>query len=358
MPVYVDELSDVIQSTQPLFMRRKWQDLSHTNQRYTVVSRQFQGAKYGVSSGTKLSWRVQTSMTNSYQHIGTGAILNAAPAEQLDDCEVPWSLSAVSRAWYIDEVDHNSGPEAIVDILSVNINAMYGDLTTGEENSLWSAPASSTEKPRKPMGIPFWIQKASSGTASYSLGGGDPSGFTSGAAGLTVATAPQWKNGNFGYADVSQNDLCVKLSEAMEKSYYEPPRSYASLEDSKPQFVLYTTYPVWEAFQSLQTSSNDNLGTDIGRFRNTVTFKGVPMTWVPALTNSGSPVRDTQHPIYGMDWSVFKMFFFTGWDWKMMPPETPDNQPTARKVYMIARRNYRCMSRRQLFVGHTTTFAQ
>lgn len=357
MPYYVDEISDVIQSTQPVFERRKWQDLSHTNQRYTVTSRVFQGAKYGLSGGTKLSWRVQTSMTNSYQHVGVGAVVNASPAEQLDDCEVPWTASTVSRSWFLDEVDHNTGPEEIVNILAVNINAMYGDLTTGEENALWSSPASSSEKPRKPYGIPFWIQKASSGTAAYSLGGGNPSGFTT-TAGLDASTVTQWKNGNFGYADVSQTDLCPKLAEAMEKSYYEPPRSYAQLEDSKPQFVLYTTYPVWEAMQNLQTSSNDNLGTDIGRFRNTVTFKGVPMTWVPALTNAGSPVRDTQHPIYGMDWSVFKMFFKNGWDWKMLDPEVPNNQPTARKVYMWAIRNYRAMSRRQLFVGHTTTFAQ
>lgn len=357
MAVYVDELSDVLQSTQPKFERRKWVDLSHTNQRYTVVSRQFQGSKFGIEGGTKLSWRVQTSMNNSFQHIGVGAIINATPTEQLDDAEVPWAGSAVSRAWYLDEIDHNSGPEQIVEILSVNINAMYGDITVGEENCLWSTGASAAEKPRKPNGIPHYVVKGTSATAAYHLTANCPGSYTT-VATLDPAVVTQWRNGAFGYADVSQSDLCPKLSEAMEKSYYEPPRSYAQLEDSKPQFVLYTTYPVWEAFQSLQTSSNDNLGTDIGRFRNTVTFKGVPMTWVPALTNAGSPVRDTQHPIYGMDWSVFKMFYKKGWDWRPMPPETPDNQPTARKVYMIARRNYKVYNRRQLFVGHTTAFAQ
>ncbi len=356
MPVYADELADMLQSTQPHFEKRKWVDLSHTNQRYTVVSRQYQGAKYGMEGGTKLSWRVQTSMTNSFTDIGVGAILNASPAEQLDDCEVPWAGSAVSRAWFLDEIDLNTGPEQIVEILAVNINAMYGDITVGEENRLWSTPSTSTEKPRKPNGIPHYVVKGST-NAAYSLTANLPGSFTT-VAGLDPVVNTQWRNGAFGYADVSQTDLCAKLSEAMEKSYYEPPRSYAQLQDSKPQFVLYTTYPVWEAFQSLQTSSNENLGTDIGRFRNTVTFKGVPMTWVPALTNSGSPVRDLQHPIYGMDWSVFKMFFKTGWDWTAMPPETPDNQPTARKVYMIARRNYRVVNRRQLFVGHTTSFAQ
>lgn len=356
MAFYADELADLLQSTIPKYERRKWQDLSHTNQRYVVTSRVFQGAKYGVDGGTKLSWRVQTSMNSSFTDVGVGAVVNASPTEQLDDCEVPWTASIVSRCWFIDEVDHNTGPEAIVDMLSVNINAMYGEITTGEENRLWGSPTSSTQKPRVPYGIPFWIQKGST-SAAYSLGGGNASGFST-MAGLDSSTVTQWKNGTFGYDDVSQTDLCPKLAEAIEKSYYEPPRSYAALEDSKPQFVLYTTYPVWEAMQNLQTASNDNLGTDIGKFRNTVAFKGIPMTWVPALSNSGSPVRDTQHPIYGMDWSVFKMFFKTGWDWKPLPIETPNNQPTARKLYMYARRNYRAMSRRQLFVGHTTLFAQ
>lgn len=357
MPVYADELADVLQSTQPAFEKRKWQDLSHTNQHYVVTSRIFTGAKYGISGGTKLSWRVQTSMNSSFQDVGIGAVVDAAPRDMLDDAEVPWCSSVVSRSWLMDEIDFNAGEAAIVDILSVNINAMYGDLTTGMEERLWSSPASSTEKPRRAMGIPFWNQKGAT-NAAYSLGGGNPAGFSAGAGGLSSTTVTQWANGTFGYAQVSQTDLLPKLAEAMEKSYYQPPRSYAQLEDPKPQFVLYTTYPVWEAFQSLQTVSNDNLGTDVGKYRNTVMYKGVPMSWVPALTNSGSAVRDTQHPIYGHDWSVFKLFFKTGWDWKQLPPETPDNQPTARKIYWWAIYNYRVLSRRQLFVGHTTTFAQ
>lgn len=366
MAVYPDSgastyLADVAEATLSKFERRKWVDISLTNQDFVVTSRVFQGAKYGVDGGVDLRWKVQVSNTSTYTHVGVGPVLNPAPADHLVGANVPWGAAAATSAWFEEEDDFQSGAERIVEVMAVKQRALYNDITTGMEDDLWSSPSSSSQNPRRPMGIPFWVQKASTGTSATTFGfnGGDPSNFSSGAAGIDSDTYTTWKNGNFGYSAVTQSDLLPKLSEAMEKSYFKPPRAYPALsDDSKPQYVLYTTFPVWEAFQSLQTVSNDNLGNDVGKWRSTVMYKGVPMTWVPALTNSGSAVRDTQHPIYGIDWSVLKMFFKKGWDWKKYGPKSLDNQPTAQVVYMLAWYNYRCLSRRTLFVGHTTVFGQ
>jgi hypothetical protein len=359
MAIYQDtDLADVIENTQSYFERRKWVDLSHTNQDYVITSRIFQGARFGVDGGLDLRWKVQTSNTSSYTPVGVGPIVNPAHADHTDGAAVQWAAAVVTSAWFEEETDWQSSPEKIIDVLAVKQNAMNSDITVGMENALWSSPSSSSQNPRVPYGIPAWVQKAGSTTAAFSFGGGDPSWLTTGLAGIDSDTVTAWKNGNFGYSAITQADLLPKLSEAMEKSYFKPPRAYPELVDAKPNFVLYTTYPVWEAFQSLQTVSNDNLGTDVGKFRSTVMFKGVPMTWVPALTNSSSPVRDTQNPIYGIDWSVLKLFFKKGYDWKTFGPVSPDNQPTVQMLTKLAWYNFRCLSRRQLFVGHTTVFGQ
>lgn len=361
MAIYQDtDLADVIENTQSYFERRKWVDLSHTNQDYVVTSRIFTGAKFGIDGGLDLRWKVQKSNTSSYAASGVGPIINPAHADHTDGASVAWASANVSSAWFEEETDWQSGPEKIIDVLAVKQNALYSDITIGTENALWSSPTSSTQNPRVPYGIPAWVQKASTGTSATATGfnGGDPSWLTTGLAGIDADVVTTWKNFNGGYSAVNQTDLLPKLSEAMEKTYFKPPRAYPELVDAKPNHVLYTTYPVWEAMQSLQTVSNDNLGHDVGKWRSTVMFKGVPMSWVPALTNSESPVRDTQHPIYGIDWSVLKMFFKKGYDWKTFGPVSPDNQPTVQMVMKIAWYNFRCLSRRQLFVFHSTVFGQ
>ena len=355
MAIYPDssQLSDFLLDTLPVYIKRKWQDLSQTRQETVYSSRVV--PKFGVSGGTKLVWNVQTSHQNSFTDRGMGHVETAQPENMMDQAEIPWASSSVGRAWNEELFDFNSGEAQIVDEMTTSIHGMWEDLINGEETRLWTAPTSSTENPRRPYGIPLWLQKAST-NAAFGFNGGDPSGFTS-LAGIPTTVAG-WKNGNFGYAAVSQSDCLPKLSEAIAKSYFKPPRAYPAIDDSKPQYVIYSTYPFVEAMQNLQTASNDNLGTDVGKYRGTVMYRGIPISWVPCLTNSGDAAVDTQHPIYGIDWSKLKCFYKTGWDWAEQPLQTPPDQPTVRKLWLICWRNYRMIDRRSCFVGHTTTFAQ
>jgi hypothetical protein len=359
MAVYQDEIPDMLVATQPLFERRRYVDLSQTLQRHVVTNRVYKGAQFGVDGGTSLKWNVKKNYGSSYQRVGVGPVLHAHPEDRQVQASVEWSACAVTAAWLEDQIDFQGKSETeIVDILSVEYLSMYQDYLNGKEADLWSTPTSSTQNPRRAFGIPFWVQKASSGTAAAGFNGGDPSGFSSGAAGISSSTVTQWKNQNAGYSTVDHTDALPKMSEMIEKSYFEPPKAYPQLIDSQPRFVIYTTFPFWEAMQQLQTHSNDNLGHDVGKFYDTVMFKGIPVTWVPALTNSSFSTVDTQHPVYGIDWSVLKWFYKKGWDARMIGPKELDNQPTARVLYMLSWGNWRCLDRRQMWVMHTTTFAQ
>ncbi len=359
MAVYQDDIADFITATLPNFQKRKFIDLSQTLQSHVVTSRIYQSANYGVDGGESLTWQIKKNYADNYQDIGVGAIVSADPEDRQVRARVDWAAGKCSAAWLEEVVNFQGKSETeILSILSLEMLSLYQSNINGKERRLWGAPSSSTQDPRVPYGIPFWAQKASLDTAAFGFNGGDPSGFTGGAAEIPVATVPAWKNGNFGYQLVNHTDLFPKMSQAIEKSNFKPPRAYPGVVDSKPQYVIYTTYPVWEAIQKETTFSNDNLGRDVGRYYGDVYFKGVPISWVPALTNSDSSVVDTQHPIYGIDWSVLKMFYKTGWDEKLIGPITPDNQPTVKRLYLWSWWNMRCMDRRQLWVGHTTHFAQ
>lgn len=359
MAIYPDDtrLSDFLLDTLPTFLKRKWQDLSQTRQETVYGSRVIQQS--GIKGGPDLRWRVQTTHTASHRHRGINATEVAQPESQMAGAIVDWASASVGRAWSEEEFDFNAADEnQIVDEMAHTIHGMWEDLINGEETDLWTAPASSTENPRRPSGIPFWAQKASTTTSAFGFNGGDPSGFSSGAANLATASIPGWKNPNFGYSTVSNGDLLPKMGEMIEKTYFKPPRAYPEVVDQKPNFVIYTTYKVLEQFQLLQTTANDNLGMDVGKYRGNVMFKGIPMTWVPCLSNSGDAAVDTQNPIYFIDWSKFKYFFKTGWNWREMPIQTPPDQPTARKLWLINWGNYACYDRRQIGVGHTTVFGQ
>lgn len=351
MALHPDQLDDFIKNTFPIIRKDKWKDISLDNQHYIVAETFLDKAKMPTSGGQYLQEQLQTRNTGTYEHTGWFGQSSVKVADLTQVVQVPWAMVRVSMAYSIYEDAWQQGPQRILSVLKVRKHSMYNDLTTGLESDLWGAPTGPTQTPRRPYGLAYWLTRGTASQKDFGFNGGNPTGFSD-CAGLNATTYRQWRSGTFLYDSFSQNDFYSKLTEATIKCNFQPPRSYAELDGGKPDYILFTTYPVIEQFHLAQTAGNDNLRMDVGKYRTTPMFRGIPIRYVPALTNSTSPVYDSTNPILGLNRKTWKMIGRAGKERYMHDPMRDSNQPDTRKVFLDMQFNWMITDRRSNFIGY------
>lgn len=349
MPLLPDQLDDFVNLTLDRFEKKNWVDLSLDLQEYIFASKMFKKHKDPEEGGVRMNWKVQVANTGTFKDSELYGVDTTGVKDLTKQLTVEWSKQTVNFKYDIDEEVFQSDAETIVKELKVREHSMYNDFFEGMEERLWTAPTSSTQSPRRPSGIPFWLQQST--TAAFGFNGGNPSGFADGAGGLSSTTYPNWANGTFTYQAVSDDDLLDKWAEACEMCMFKAPHSFNQLDKGENNWGFYTVYSVFSAAQKLLRASNDDLGNDLGKFRGEILFKGNPIKWVPALTDSTSAAYDSNDPIYGINWTTLEYKFQKNRNMIRHKPIQSPGQHTVREVHMDNWGNFRCTNRRRNFVG-------
>lgn len=343
MPLLPDQLDDFATLTIKNFKRAKWTDISMEHQEYVSASL-ITEKKVFEQGGSHVSFRLKTRNTGNARNTGLYAQDNTRVEDVAISAEIPWSKQTTSFAYDIDEDVFQTDRETIVRELVMRDHDAQSDMAELDEENLWSAPTSSSD--RRPMGIPFWVQKDATTTPGGGFNGGNPSGFSDGAAGVNSTTYPRWRNWTFGYTNPTPDDLIAKVKKAMTFTSFRAPVPHPELGYGNDSYNIYTTYRVQEPLERLAESRNDNLGKDLAKYMNTVTIGGVPMQWVPYLE-----ANDTSDPLYGINWKVFRPFVKKGAHMRRSPPMKAAKQHTVREVHTDNWMNYACYNRRALWVG-------
>lgn len=343
MALLPDQVDDFVNLTLPVFKEHKWTDISLEHQEYvsaTLVTEK----NVQERGGRTIDFRLKTRNTGNAKNTG----LFAQDVTRVEDvtisASVPWAMQTTNFSYDIYEDLFQSDRETIIRELVIRDHDAMSDMAELNEENLWSAPSSTSDT--RPMGIPFWMQKDASTTAEGAFNGGNPSGFTSGAAGVSSTTYPRWRNWTFGYTAVDRDDLIKKVKKSMAFTHFQAPVPHPELGFGESKFNIYTTYRVQEPLERLAENRNDNLGPDLARYINTVTIGGVPVKWVPYLE-----ANDTSDPLYGINWKVFRPFVKTGCNMRRNPPKEAAKQHTVREVHIDNAMNYICYNRRMLWVG-------
>lgn len=345
-----DTLGDFVNLTLSKFERDKWVDISRNYQDYLCASRLFTGKKMKSMGGQSYVWKLQVSNTGTARPSQLFDTDQTAVMDLSIEAKVPYAMQTVNWSYDTNEEAFQTSMEEIVDVISMRRHSAYTDWFELMEGYLWGAPSSSTQSPRIPSGIPFWLQKS----ATEGFNGGNPSGFSSGAAEVDTSTYANWKNYTFGYAGVTREDLIAKMKKACMFTNFKTPHKFNELGAGQ-KFELFTTYSVIEKLELVVESRNDNLGNDIGKVDGgDITFKRAPIIWVPYLETN-----DTTNPIYGLNWDTF--FPVTkkgasgkqGLEWHK-PMQAP-NQRNVRNVHGDSWCQYICNNRRGNFVAYDTT---
>ena len=349
MALMPDQLDDFVNLTLQSFKRKSWIDLSLDQQHHIFASKFLSGkTRTPYQGGHQLNWKVQTSNTGTAKYSELYSVAATSVKDLTTEAKQPFCKLTANFSYDVHEDSFQSDRETIIREIDVRRHSMYNDVFELAETSLWTAPSSDTESPRKPSGIPFWIQKSAT-TPAGGFTGGNPSGFSNGAAGINTNTVSGWKNWSFNYTSVSRDDMVAKARKAIEFTHFQAPKQFNELGGGKSDsdWMFFTTYNVLEDLEKLLESRNDNLGVDLAKYAGAVTLKGNPVIWVPYLQNN-----DSSNPIYGVNFRVFSLYYKKGLDMLVHPPQQSARQHTVREVHLDSWFNFICLNRRRCFVGY------
>jgi len=248
----------------------------------------------------------------------------------------------------------------ILDYLKMQESDMYDGFFEANEDWFWTlptAPNDGTAGDPLPFGLPYWIVQYTT-TAPFGFNGGNPSGYTSGAAGLAVATYPKWKNGTALYASMSDSDFVAKLSESFDKCHFRAPRGGFGEKVPDRKYSLCSSYKPFQDYQHHLYGSNDNVGSDAGKYRGGTpgnelgnqVFRGVDWEWVPALSLVGGDARDLNEPVYGINWDTFRVKNYDGLFMERSGPIELNMQHNTIVQWMDSAYQIICNNRRANFV--------
>lgn len=323
--------------------RNEWVDISMPLQEYHFAARWFKGKKKPERGGPLLEWKLRVDNQGTAKHSGLFAIDDTNRKNVLTKAKQGWSKQTVNYIYDIDEEAFASGPERIIEEMRLHEQGLYNDFFVLMETAMWTAPSSSTLDPMPPCGIPFWIQKS----ATLGFNGADPSGWSDGAGQVLTSTYANWKNYTGTYVQVSRDDLVEKVVNACDYTRFRAPVKYPEIGGGDPQWGFYTVHSVLATMRRLLQAGNDNLGPDVARWAGEVVLKGIPITWVPALSESSSDAYDSSAPFYGINWNKFEYFFKSGRNMVKHPPKLAGRQHTVYERHMDNWGNFICYDRRQ-----------
>ncbi len=220
-------------------------------------------------------------------------------------------------------------PAAVVyDLIKVKRQAAFCDQASIFEEAFWDCPDAITSK--KLLGLAYWLAY----NATVGFTGSNPSGSFSNVGGLdpSLSANAAWRNWSGNYDQPNATDLVRKMRQAyMKTAFKNPEQMVGSVTSPTRKLGIYTTYPVISKLEELMELRDDNIGTDLAMKDGTLRFRGVSVSWVPQIDTrwgEGSEsltVSAGAHPVFGVDWSTFKLLTRPSWWMKESNRLAPEN---------------------------------
>lgn len=335
-----EQIADLVLGVQNQLGKNKVEDFYTPLQEYYAMPKLIKNKKLKERGGRGIQFNARIATASAAQHTGLYANDEINVVDLLKQASIPWRFSKTNWAYDVQEVRMDIGPSAIVNFVEEKrIDAMIS-LAELMETAFWGGPADESDV-LTPFGIGYWFQR----NASEGFNGGNPAGFPSGCAGLNASTYPGWKNYTGSYAEITKDDLVLKMRRAFRRTKWKSP---VALNDYHmgDDFSVCAPETVVETLESYLEEQNDNLGNDIASKDGRLIFRRVAVDWVPALDS------DAQVPVYGINWGSFYPVTLAGSFMEESKPTQVAGKHTVYAVFNDTTWNICCKNRRRQWVLH------
>jgi hypothetical protein len=350
MPILqAEDIADLITTTQRNLGEMKWTDLSYSLQEHIALPQLLNKNKVSFVSGTGIQWNLMIGTTGSTKEVGLYGTDSVNVSDVMITANIPWRHINTNYAIERREIAINRSPSQIVDLVKIRRHDAMTDMAGFMETRFWRRP-SGTSDTLSIYGVPYWLVWTDNSSTNVNGGfdGGNPTGFSAGAANVDSAIYPNWRNWCGKYTAVTKDDLIAKWRRASTFTNFKPPVTAPSYQNGN-MYGYYTNYNVIGQLERILETQNDNLGNDVASKDGRVTFRQLPITWCPHLEGRGGD------PIYGINWGSFRPVFLSGEYMREEGPSKASNQHTVFVTHIDTTMNLQCTNRRVNFVLATAS---
>jgi hypothetical protein len=361
MALGIEQIDDFVASYLQKYPMGKWQDISSPLQKYYYASRLFDGKSKREMSTSQAKWKLKVRNNANFQVVGLYHRDTSDRVNVLDEGSLKWGLTTTNYHYDIDEEVFKKEADEIVDYMNLQEQGLMQDFFEGMEDLMFGpGPGSPTQSPFPPVSLLWWItatdDSISENNSEEGFDGYEPVGWgASGVGGISATTYEQWRNRTFPYTVVDRDDFIEKTINSMDLCTFMPP---VQRSDIKPEgdhrWELLTTHSRVAAGRRLLQLGNDNIRDDLAAHSGSVFIRGVPMTWVPAWTNSNSENARTDGIILGVDWNSFDCYYASGRSQRKRRPYQHPEMSNVRVRAMDDSLQIVCYNRRANFRGYST----
>lgn len=337
MPLAVTDIADLIIASQKFYDPNKFTDLTTDLQNYPAFEKLMKSSE--TQNGTEISVNLLTVAASTNIWRSMDSVDNYAIVDGLKTGTMPWRHA--NWNWSIDEREQavNSGSATkILDLLKVRRHQSWMGAAGGFETAFWSKPTDSTDV------TTYWgLRNYIVSNASEGFNGGNASGFTSGNI-FNSSTITRWKNFTNQYTNVSTSDLVRKVRRAQRLTYFDAPVDAAQARKMGYKCEMFVNIDTITELEELVANQNDNLGTDLNKYEDTVMIGKCPVKYCATLDS------DSQDPVLGVNWDALGYVFLDGRKAQEKKPRIHPNDHLKVVVDVDNSGNLICRNRRALFI--------
>lgn len=212
----------------------------------------------------------------------------------------------------------------IYDYLKLKRVQAIGSLHALCESDFWGKPDTDAST-LAPYGLFYSL--VYSGTQGFN--GANPTGFTA-VYGLdtstssTISNIDRYRNYTANFSNITSADFLDTVWDAYMSVDFEPPTDIDQFRyGAGKRMQCYTTKANMRNIKHMFEGRNENLGYDLDKVDNTITFMGTPIRWAPALdsTKIARPINQSSNPFCMINWDCFKVRFLEGDYYRETGPE-------------------------------------
>jgi len=267
--------------------------------------------------GRGITLRYVTDHNHSAQHVGLFNTINYNRDDSMVEGTVPWTYMDGHMVYDEREAAINGGPEEIVDLVKMENSRMLTSMVELAEQDVWGIPAAESDNDT-PFGVEYWITK----NATLGFHGGNPTGFSSGRAGVSSVDYPRHKNFTGQYTavdDVEPTGLIYMMEQAADKTRWVAPAPEPGMGRSGYSRGIFSNWATKYALKNVAKSNNDSLGFDLST--QEPVFRGAKIQYVPYMD------AKSDNPLYMIDFNHFYAKFLKNWFMKRIKVQRLPNQP-------------------------------
>lgn len=291
----LSDIQDFMATTLDDFGPPSFRQCAQRLQHYEIFTRWMREDKVVSESGDEISRRLMLKHRTGNKHKSRFARDTYQFSDVLSTLRVPFVTMSDCWTFNYGELIRNRGKSLLTNIIEPRRTDVLLGFADDMEQKGWGAP-SGPDDVLVPFGVSYWVVK----NATQGFNGGYPSGFTN-LAGINLTNFPNFKNYTDAYSDVSEDDLCFKMNQAKQLTFFvSPPGAGGEGDVTRDNYRVYCNNGTKLRLNKLARARNESYGLDLAYGEGgAVMHAGNPIVYVPQLD------LDTSDPVYMLNHEVF-----------------------------------------------------